>query len=176
MDCLYIGKGEKDIVFMPAGARPPLYYFLSCPAHHNYPTVKISHGEALRDFIGHADHASRRTIYKYIHPGGARSCQLVMGLTVLEPGAVWNTMPPHLHSRRAETYLYFDLADGVVVHLMGRPEETRSLIVRDLEAVLSPSWSIHCGAGTSAYKFVWGMAGENQDFADMDPVGLKDLF
>lgn len=114
--------------------------------------------------------ASRRRISRCIHPGGAASCQLVMGFTELEAGSVWNTMPPHTHSRRSEIYLYFDLGDGVVVHRMGEPSNTRHLIVRDREAVLSPPWSIHSGAGTRSYGFVWGMAGENQDFGDMDAV------
>jgi 4-deoxy-L-threo-5-hexosulose-uronate ketol-isomerase len=175
MDCLYIGRGVEEVIFLSAGGAPA-FYFLSCPAHQGYPTVKITRAEAQREAIGHAANASRRVIHKYIHPGGARSCQLVMGLTTLEPNSVWNTMPPHLHSRRTEAYLYFGLGDGVVVHLMGRPDNTRSLIVRDREAVLSPSWSIHCAAGTQPYSFVWGMAGENQDFGDIDRVCLQDLF
>jgi 4-deoxy-L-threo-5-hexosulose-uronate ketol-isomerase len=175
MDCLYIGRGVEEVIFMRAGGGAPLFYFLSCPAHQTYPTVKVARAESQSEAIGDAANASRRVIHKYIHPGGARSCQLVMGLTVLEPNSVWNTMPPHLHSRRTEAYLYFGLGEGVVVHLMGRPESTRSLIVRDREAVLSPSWSIHCAAGTQPYKFVWGMAGENQDFGDIAPISLKDL-
>jgi 4-deoxy-L-threo-5-hexosulose-uronate ketol-isomerase len=175
LDCLYIGRGAQDVVFMRAAGGAPVFYFSSCPAHHAYPTVKVTGAEAQCETIGHAGSASRRAVHKYIHPGGARSCQLVMGLTVLDPNSVWNTMPPHLHIRRTEAYLYFDLGEGVVVHLMGRPDSTRSLIVRDREAVLSPSWSIHCAAGTQPYKFVWAMAGENQEFGDIDPVCLKDL-
>lgn len=176
MDCLYIGRGVAEVIFQRAGDEPPLFYFLSCPAHHAYPTRKVAHADAQREVIGDPANASRRIIHKYIHPNGAQSCQLVMGMTALEPNSVWNTMPPHLHSRRTEAYLYFGLGEGIVVHLMGPPSDTRSLIVRDREAVLSPSWSIHCAAGTQAYNFVWGMAGENQDFGDMDPVSLKDLF
>ena len=175
LDCLYIGKGEEDIVFLPTGPRPPVFYLLSCPAHQACPTRKIARDEARPEAIGQALSASKRTIHKYIHPGGAQSCQLVMGLTELEPGSVWNTMPPHTHSRRTEIYLYFSLGEAIAVHLMGPPQSTRSLIVRDRQAVLSPDWSIHCAAGTSSYAFIWGMAGENQDFSDMDPVSLKDL-
>ena len=175
LDCLYIGKGEEDIVFLPTGPCPPVFYFLSCPAHQAYPTQKIARDHARHEPIGQALSASKQTIHKYIHPGSAQSCQFVMGLTELEPGSVWNTMPPHTHSRRTEIYLYFNMGEGIAVHLMGPPQSTRSLIVRDREAVLSPDWSIHCAAGTSSYAFIWGMAGENQDFSDMDPVSLKDL-
>jgi 4-deoxy-L-threo-5-hexosulose-uronate ketol-isomerase len=176
MDCLYIGMGEEDIVFAPSGSGPPVFYLLSCGAHHKYPTVKIARADAQLDPAGDERHASMRTIRKCIHPDGAASCQLVMGYTELAPNSVWNTMPPHTHLRRSEIYLYTNLGAEIAVHLMGSPDRTRSLIVRDREAVLSPPWSIHTAAGTGNYSFVWGMAGENQTFADMDPVKLNDLF
>ena len=170
LDCLYVGMEEPDVVLGPG-----TWYFLSCPAHAKYPTARMRAGEAASSQIGDSASASKRCLHRFIHPGGLRSCQLVMGFTELALGSVWNTMPPHTHSRRSEVYLYFDLADGMVVHLMGRPESTRHLIVREREAVLSPSWSMHAGAGTRNYKFIWGMAGENQSFEDMDPAPLSTL-
>lgn len=175
LDCLYVGLGEPEVEFAPLGEQPPLLYLLSCPAHQKYPTTLVPRAAAERADLGDDAHATRRTIRRYIHPAGARSCQLVMGVTELEPNSVWNTMPPHTHGRRAEVYLYFDLGAEVAVHLMGEPERTRSLIVREKQAVLSPAWSIHCAAGTANYKFVWGMAGENQAFSDMDAVDLARL-
>jgi 4-deoxy-L-threo-5-hexosulose-uronate ketol-isomerase len=151
------------------------FFFVSAPAHASHPAAVARRAELRGEPIGDAARANRRRITKCIHPGGVASCQLVMGFTELEPGSVWNTMPPHTHSRRTEIYLYFDLGDQAVVHLMGEPAATRHLIVRDREAVLSPSWSIHCGAGTGPYRFVWAMAGENQEFGDMDPVTLSTL-
>lgn len=174
-DFLYIGAGTREIWFEPSGALRPRFYFLSCPAHTRHPIRQIGHDEVPVEVIGEGGAASRRRLRKYIHPGGAASCQLVMGLTELEEGSVWNTMPPHTHSRRSEIYLYSGLGDGVVVHLMGEPQQTRHLLVSDFQAVLSPAWSIHCGAGTRPYSFVWGMAGENQDFTDMDPLEPKEL-
>ncbi|MEK7752916.1 MAG: 5-deoxy-glucuronate isomerase, partial [Acidobacteriota bacterium] len=137
--------------------------------------AEARHAETQAQSVGDESHASRRTIHKCIHPGGAASCQLVMGFTELAPSSVWNTMPAHTHARRSEIYLYFDLGDALVVHLMGRPEATRHLIVRDRQAALSPPWSIHAGAGTASYRFIWGMAGENQDFGDMDAVAPGHL-
>ena len=174
-DCLYIGSGEKEIVFAPEDRSQPVFYLVSCTAHRSYPTKKITVDEASVEWVGSAANASRRRIYRCIHPGGAESCQLVMGYTRLEPGSVWNTMPPHTHRRRSEIYLYTELGEDIVVHLMGEPERTRSLIVRNREAVLSPPWSIHTASGTRDYAFVWAMAGENQEFADMDPVDLTML-
>src|SRR6185436_9278756 len=176
-DGLYAGRGSKAITFASDSAEAPArYYLLSFPAHAAHPTVRIRQSEAEAVRLGSSETANQRTLYKLIHPGGARSCQLVMGFTVLEPGSVWNTMPPHTHERRMEVYLYFDLpADGRVFHFMGRPEATRHLVVADGQAVISPSWSIHCGAGTGAYSFCWGMGGENQAFDDMDPVALGRL-
>jgi 4-deoxy-L-threo-5-hexosulose-uronate ketol-isomerase len=176
-DGLYVGRGAKAITFASASARMPArYYLLSFPAHAAHPTVRIRQSEAEAVRLGSREASNQRTIYKLIHPGGARSCQLVMGFTVLEPGSVWNTMPPHTHERRMEVYLYFDLPrDARVFHLMGRPEATRHLVVADGQAVISPSWSIHCGVGTGAYSFCWGMGGENQAFDDMDHLTLDRL-
>jgi 4-deoxy-L-threo-5-hexosulose-uronate ketol-isomerase len=174
LDCLYIGIGGHEIVFSP-GAGQPVFYFLSSPARARFPTAKLARGEGHSASIGDAEHASRRRITRCIHPDGIPSCQLVMGYTELESGSVWNTMPAHTHARRAEAYLYFGLGDEIAVHLMGRPGATRSLIVRDREAVISPSWSIHCAAATRNYTFVWAMTGENQSFEDMDPVRFSEL-
>lgn len=176
LDCLYAGMGEQRIVLRRANPdQQPVFYIASCPAHKRYPTALMTLAAAESAPIGDEFHAARRTIRKFIHAGGIPSCQLVMGFTELEPNSVWNTMPPHTHSRRSEIYLYFDLGDGMVVHLLGLPGETRHVIVRDREAVLSPPWSLHSGAGTNNYRFIWVMAGENQDFADIDPVPLPEV-
>jgi 4-deoxy-L-threo-5-hexosulose-uronate ketol-isomerase len=176
-DGLYVGSGSRELLFAGADKTEPAKYYLLCaPAHHSYPTTKISikDSEPLR--LGSDEQSNRRTIYKYIHPDGVRSCQLVMGLTILEPKNVWNTMPTHTHQRRIEAYFYFDFPeDDLVVHFMGPPSETRHLILRSEEAVLSPSWSIHSGVGTRSYTFIWGMAGENQTFSDMDDVPMASL-
>jgi 4-deoxy-L-threo-5-hexosulose-uronate ketol-isomerase len=176
-DGLYVGRGSRAITFASDSARTPArYYLLSFPAHATHPTVHIPQSEAETVRLGGPEASNQRTIYKLIHPGGARSCQLVMGFTVLAPGCVWNTMPPHTHERRMEVYLYFDMPKDVrVFHFMGRPEEIRPLVVADGQAVISPSWSIHCGVGTGAYAFCWGMGGENQAFDDMDPLTLDQL-
>lgn len=176
-DGLYIGKGAKDIVFASADpAQPAKFYLNSCPAHMTYPTVKIKKASIEPARLGSQEQGNKRAIYKYILPTGTKSCQLVMGMTVLEPGSLWNTMPTHTHERRMEVYLYFNLpADGVVFHLLGQPHETRHIVVRNEEAVISPSWSIHSGVGTAAYTFIWGMAGENQAFDDMDHVPMNEL-
>jgi 4-deoxy-L-threo-5-hexosulose-uronate ketol-isomerase len=175
LDCLYIGMGEREVTFRPLGSEPPAFYFLSCPAHRSYPVCKVSVGELKPIVLGDEKRASRRQLYRMIHPAGIASCQLVMGVTELCPGSVWNTMPPHTHSRRSEVYLYFGLGDEAVIHLFGRPESTRHLIVRDRQAVLSPAWSMHAGAGTAPYRFIWGMAGENQEFDDMDAAPVTGL-
>jgi 4-deoxy-L-threo-5-hexosulose-uronate ketol-isomerase len=175
LDCLYVGLGEKDVSFESTGAGQPQFYFISTPAHAKHPTAVVRHADIKTDPIGDVAKANRRRINKLIHPDGVKSCQLVMGFTEFEPGSVWNTMPAHTHSRRTEIYLYFDLGENVVCHLMGEPDKTRHLIVRDREAVLSPAWSIHCGAGTGAYRFVWAMGGDNQAFADMDAVPMAAL-
>ncbi|WP_435163306.1 5-dehydro-4-deoxy-D-glucuronate isomerase [Paenibacillus glycanilyticus] len=176
-DCLYIGLGAAEVVFTSSdSANPAKFYLNSTPAHKNYPTVKASISEASPNHLGALNTNNERTIYRYIHTGGIQSCQLVMGLTMLKPGSNWNTMPCHTHNRRSEVYLYFDMqADGNVFHFMGEPQETRHLVVRNEQAILSPSWSIHSGVGTSAYTFIWGMAGENQIFEDMDAVAPQDL-
>lgn len=176
-DGLYVGRGSEEITFASDGAETPArYYLLSFPAHAAHPTVRIRQSEAETVRLGSSEAANQRTLYKLIHPGGARSCQLVLGFTVLEPGSVWNTMPPHTHERRMEVYLYFDMPEDVrVFHFMGRPEATRHLVVASGQAVISPSWSIHCGAGTGAYSFCWGMGGENQAFDDMDHLTLDQL-
>jgi 4-deoxy-L-threo-5-hexosulose-uronate ketol-isomerase len=176
-DGLYIGMGARKISFSSRSAADPArFYFLSAPAHTHYPTTHIAIGQTEPLRLGSDEQSNRRTIYKYIHPDGVKSCQLVMGLTILESKNVWNTMPTHTHERRVEVYLYFDIPeDGVLFHLMGEPGETRHLVVRNREAVLSPSWSIHSGVGTSNYTFIWGMGGENQVFSDMDGVAMDRL-
>lgn len=175
LDVLYIGAGNPRVSFSSCNGSRPLFYFLSCPAHRRLPVRHIKSRDTAGERIGSTGNASRRTLRKYIHPDGGASCQLVMGLTQLDPGSVWNTLPPHTHSRRSEVYLYTGLGDAAVIHLMGEPGETRHLVVRDNQAVLSPSWSVHSGAGTASYSFVWGMAGENQTFTDIDPVEPHQL-
>ncbi len=177
LDCLYLGKGTVDITFSSDDANDgAVYFLLSCPAHATYPNKVATKTEALPVTLGSATTSNLRTIYKYIHNDGIASCQLVMGLTVLSEGSVWNTMPAHTHTRRMEVYFYFDVkADQCVFHMMGQPQETRHLVVRNHEAIVSPPWSIHSGCGTSDYSFIWGMAGENKDFTDMDGVAIKDL-
>jgi 4-deoxy-L-threo-5-hexosulose-uronate ketol-isomerase len=176
-DALYIGRGSREIHFASQdAAQPARFYLVSYPAHASHPTTCIRGDAAERNELGSQANANRRTLAKYIHPAGVPSCQLVMGMTSLDEGSVWNTMPAHTHDRRSEIYLYLGLApDAVVLHLMGRGQETRHLVVRDGEAVISPSWSIHAGAGTRSYSFVWAMGGENQEFADMDPVPTSEL-
>lgn len=176
-DGLYIGRGAKEITFASDNAADPAkFYFNSTPAHATHPTVKIAISEASPNHLGSITNSNERTIYRYIHTGGVQSCQLVMGMTLLKPGNMWNTMPSHTHNRRSEVYLYFDMPeDGVVFHMMGEPQETRHVVMRNEQAVISPSWSIHSGVGTSNYTFIWGMAGENQIFEDMDAVAMKDL-
>jgi len=176
-ESLYIGMGSKDIVFSSADKTNPAKFYLNCaPAHRDYATAKITLSETEPLHLGSIQKSNERTIYKYIHPDGIQSCQLVMGMTLLEPNNVWNTMSAHTHQRRMEAYLYFNIpGDEVVFHFMGEPEETRHIVVRNEEAVLSPSWSIHSGAGTQNYTFIWGMAGENQTFTDMDDVPMSIL-
>jgi 4-deoxy-L-threo-5-hexosulose-uronate ketol-isomerase len=177
LDCLYIGRGSRDVIFESLDTNAPAaFYLLSYPAHTAWPTTLIRKQEVTPVMLGSVETANRRSICKYIHLEGARSCQLVMGVTHLEKGSVWNTMPAHTHMRRSEVYMYFSLApEARVFHLMGQPHETRHLFVEDREAVISPGWSIHAGAGSQAYSFCWGMGGENQDYADMDPAPLITL-
>ncbi|RYY94773.1 MAG: 5-dehydro-4-deoxy-D-glucuronate isomerase [Chitinophagaceae bacterium] len=177
LDALYIGHGTRDVSFASAdAASPALFYLMSVPAHATHPTRKLSRDAAAPVTLGDASTSNRRTIYKYIHADGLQSCQLVMGLTLLEPGSVWNTMPAHLHTRRMEAYFYFDVAEGQrVFHFMGEPQETRHLVVANHQALLSPPWSIHSGCGTANYGFIWGMAGENADYTEVDPVPITTL-
>ncbi|SNR34904.1 MULTISPECIES: 5-dehydro-4-deoxy-D-glucuronate isomerase [Hymenobacter] len=176
-DCLYVGKDAREVTFASVdAAQPAKYYLLSTPAHAAYPTTRMTQAEATPVTMGALETANQRTIYKYIYLEGIQSCQLVMGLTQLHAGSVWNTMPSHVHDRRMEAYLYFDLAEGQrVLHLMGQPQETRHLWVGEGQAILSPPWSIHSGCGTAGYTFIWGMGGENQEYTDMDPVSITEL-
>ena len=176
LDCLYLGKGVRHVEFKAAGDDQAYLYLLSAPAHAGYPTQYLKKENADWSAMGSLETSNKRTIYRYIHLKGIKSCQLVMGLTLLEPGSVWNTIPAHTHDRRMEVYFYFDVPlDQVVVHYMGEPSETRHIFVENHGAVLSPPWSIHAGSGTSNYGFIWGMAGENQEYGDMDPVKLTEL-
>lgn len=177
LDCLYLGKGVRNVRFSSrSSGNPAVFYLLSAPAHQSYPTRMLSKDEASPAVTGDQKTANRRTIYKYIHAEGIKSAQLVMGLTILEEGSVWNTMPAHTHTRRMEAYFYFDVPqDQRVFHFMGEPQETRHLLVGNHEAVVSPPWSIHSGCGTSNYGFIWGMAGENYTYTDMDPAPIHEL-
>jgi 4-deoxy-L-threo-5-hexosulose-uronate ketol-isomerase len=177
LDCLYLGKGVKEVQFSSTDASSPAqYYILSAPAHQSYASTLMKNSEATSVSMGASQTANERIIYKYIHLDGIQSCQLVMGLTILKEGSVWNTMPAHTHNRRMEVYLYFDVEENQrIFHLMGEPSETRHLVVGNGEAVISAPWSIHSGCGTSNYSFIWGMAGENQSFSDMDFVEIRDL-
>lgn len=174
---MYIGMGSKDISFASAdGSNPAKFYLNSAPAHKTYPTVLIKPEDCVCVELGSLETANHRVIRKYILPGQVESCQLVMGMTALKPGSVWNTMPCHTHDRRMEVYLYFDMPeDALVFHYMGEPSETRHIVMRNEEAVISPSWSIHSGSGTQAYTFIWGMVGENQAFDDMDAAAMADI-
>ena len=176
-DGIYIGRGTKEISFESENpANPAKFYINSCPAHKKLPTVKVGLDQAIARPLGQDASMNKRTIYQLIHPDVLESCQLSMGVTVLEEGSGWNTMPCHTHERRMEVYLYFDMEEDTrVFHFMGQPEETRHVVISNEQAVLSPSWSIHSGAGTNNYTFIWGMCGENQDFDDMDHVPMKDL-
>jgi 4-deoxy-L-threo-5-hexosulose-uronate ketol-isomerase len=174
--CIYVGMGAKKVAFESADEKSPARFFiLSCPAHQAYPTIAARQSEATKVPLGKPAEANVRTIYQFIHEGGIKSCQLVMGFTELAEGSVWNTFPPHTHHRRTEVYFYFDLGERVLAHFMGHPAATRHLFVSSEEAVLSPAWSIHCGCGQGNYRFIWGMAGENQTFTDMDGAKVGDL-
>ncbi len=176
-DGMYVGMGNKELVFASNdSSNPAKFYMTSSPAHTVYPTVKIGIEDANPNLLGDDATMNKRTIYQYVHPAVCQSCQLAMGLTKLEPGNAWNTMPCHTHERRMEVYFYFDMPeDAVVFHLMGEPEETRHIVMKNDQAVISPSWSIHSGVGTSNYTFIWGMCGENQEFTDMDGIKAIDL-
>ena len=177
LDCLYLGKGTKEFSFKSIdNSKPANFYLLSSPAHHAYENKLMKNADAIADHLGDSSTSNERTIYKYIHENGIKSCQLVMGLTILKEGNVWNTMPAHTHTRRMEVYFYFDVKeDQRVFHFMGKPDETRHIVLGNNEAVLSAPWSIHSGCGTSSYSFIWGMAGENQSFADMDFIEIRNL-
>ncbi len=177
LDCLYIGKGIRNVTFSSVSvSEPAVLYILSAPAHTNHPTRLLQKKDAESNSLGALETSNQRTIFRYIHKNGIQSCQLVMGLTILDKGSVWNTIPPHTHDRRMEVYFYFDVPDNqVVFHYMGLPQETRHIIMKNYEAVVSPPWSIHAGGGTSNYGFIWGMAGENLEYSDMDALQLNDL-
>lgn len=177
LDCLYVSRGIGEVLFESADPqRPAKFYLVSAPAHVVHPTVHLTPEKARQQTIGAAETANRRSIFQYIHPEVCQSCQLSLGFTTLETGSLWNTMPCHTHDRRMEAYLYFDLpAESRVFHFMGEPTQTRHLLVASEQAVISPPWSIHSGAGTSSYSFIWAMAGDNKDYTDMDHVALGDL-
>lgn len=177
LDGLYVGRGSGDVSLRSDDPEEPAaFYLVSYPAHAVYPTTHIERKDADETMLGSAEKASLRRLRKYVRPGAVESSQLVMGITEVQEGSVWNTMPAHTHERRTEVYMYFNLSgDDVVFHLMGRPDETRSLVVRNREAVLSPGWSIHAGAGTASYTFCWAMGGENQDFDDMQFASMETL-
>ena len=176
LGCIYVGMGSQEVTFASLDPGCPAKFFLlSCPAHAVFPTTVAARREANPVALGSQATANQRVIRQYIHETGIRSCQLVMGYTELAAGSVWNTFPPHTHHRRSEVYFYFDLDERVLAHFMGDPSATRHLFIQNEQAVLSPSWSIHAGCGQGSYQFIWGMAGENQTFTDMDPVKPADL-
>jgi 4-deoxy-L-threo-5-hexosulose-uronate ketol-isomerase len=176
-DGLYVGKGTREVLFHSKDAnKPAKFYINSAPAHMTYPTVKIDIKKIDPLQMGSPSTLNERKIYQYVHPNVCQSCQLQMGLTMLEPGSVWNTMPCHTHERRMEVYLYFDMEPETrVFHFMGKPDETRHLVMKNEQAAISPSWSIHTGTATSNYTFIWGMCGENITYSDMDQVKMEEL-
>ena len=176
-DGLFVGRGTREVTFASDDATDPArYYLVSYPAHARYPSARVTPADAYTAELGSQEGANRRVLRRYFHPEGVPPAQLVMGVTTLEPGSVWNTMPPHTHARRTEVYLYFDIpADAAVFHVMGEPSQTRHLVVHDGEIVLSPGWSVHAGVGTCAYSFCWAMGGENQAFADMQGVSVGEI-
>lgn len=176
-DCLYITMGAKDVMFASGdGTNPARFYLVSAPAHKSYKTTFLSMADANKRPCGAAETANARVINQFIHPDVLPTCQLSMGLTQLSPGSVWNTMPAHTHERRMEVYTYFNIpGDNVVFHMMGQGQETRHIVMHNFDAVISPSWSIHCGCGTSNYTFIWAMGGENQAFDDMDTIPTTEL-
>ena len=176
-EAIYVGKGTQSLTFGSEDAAHPAKFYLNCaPAQATYPTRTITLAEAAPQTLGDPATSNRRTIYKFIVPEVLPTCQLSMGMTKLEPGSLWNTMPCHTHERRMEVYFYFNVADDAAVfHMLGEPQETRHILVHNEQAVISPSWSIHSGVGTRAYTFIWGMVGENQVFSDMDHLAVRDL-
>jgi 4-deoxy-L-threo-5-hexosulose-uronate ketol-isomerase len=176
LECIYLPMGTKQVAFASTDPKNPAkYYFLSCPAHAAHPAAMMKSADAAPVHLGAQEMSNKRTIYKFIHEGGIKSCQLVMGLTALEPGNVWNSFPSHTHWRRTEIYFYFDLGTNILSHFLGEPQQSRHLFLHNEEVALSPNWSMHFGVGSSNYKFIWGMAGENQVFNDMDQVAPLDL-
>ena len=176
-EAIYVGMGEGALGFASDDpATPALFYILSAPAHRTCPTVHITRDMAKKVHLGSAEESNHRTINQYVHPDVCESCQLLVGLTMFEPGSVWNTMPAHVHDRRMEVYLYFGMQEATrIFHFMGEPSETRHVVLKNHEAVLSPGWSIHSGAGTGRYAFIWAMAGDNMSFTDMDKVPMESL-
>lgn len=176
-EALYVGQGARELAFASLDAAHPAKLYFNCaPAHTAYPHRKVTLAEASPETLGSSETSNRRTIHKFLVPDVLPTCQLLMGMTQLEPGSLWNTMPCHTHDRRMEVYFYFDMkTDGVVFHMMGEPTQTRHLVVRNEQAVINPSWSVHCGVGSQAYTFIWGMVGENQVFKDMDHVPMTVL-
>lgn len=175
-EALYLGRGTKDITFESNDGGQSYFYFNSAPAHATHPAKKVSFTEAETVELGSPATSNHRTIRKLLVNSVLPTCQLQMGLTELKTGSVWNTMPPHTHTRRMETYFYFEVADGqAICHMLGAPNETRHIWLKNHQAVLSPPWSVHCGAGTSNYSFIWGMAGENLDYSDMDAISIQDI-
>ena len=171
-DMVYLSMGSGPVTFSGAGR----FYLISAPAHQAFPSRIVTPDQATRLDLGSTEEANKRVLRQYVHPGVLPTCQIVMGITTLAPGSTWNTMPAHLHDRRSEVYLYFGMSQKQrVFHMMGEPSQTRHLVLANEEAVVSPSWSIHCGAGTAAYSFIWAMAGDNVGFTDMDPVAMEDL-
>ncbi len=177
LDAVYLGRGGQRVTFASADpANPAKYWLLSYPAHTAYPHRQVAHQDVAGDRLGGPATSNERILRRMIHPGTMPTCQVVMGVTSLQPGSVWNSMPPHTHLRRSEVYLYFGVPQGqAVFHFMGQPQETRHLVMHEGDAVLSPPWSIHCGCGTTNYSFIWGMGGENQVFSDMDPAPVGEL-
>lgn len=177
LDTLYVSRGSREVVFAADDhGNPPLFYLVSYPAHAVHPTTHATPADANVLELGARETANERRLSQVIHENGVKSCQLVMGFTELKPGGVWNTMPPHTHDRRTEVYLYFDIPeDHRVLHLVGKPDETRPLWIGNLQVALSPAWSVHSGCGTSNYRFCWAMGGENQRFDDMDPAPVSTL-
>jgi 4-deoxy-L-threo-5-hexosulose-uronate ketol-isomerase len=177
LDCIYAGKGSKVVSFESNdSSNPAVFFLLSAPAHQTYPVQFLPKEQATPTNLGAVETANQRTVYKYIHAEGIKSCQLVMGLTVLNTGSVWNTIPSHTHTRRMEAYFYFDVPDNQrVFHFMGEPSQTRHMLIANHQAIVSPAWSIHSGCGTSNYSFIWGMAGENYNYTDMDVIDIRDM-
>ncbi len=176
-DCLYITMGAREVLFASDdAAKPAKFYMVSAPAHRSFETKLLKIADANKKPLGEAATSNKRTINQFIHPAVLRTCQLSMGMTVLEPGSVWNTMPAHTHERRMEVYMYFEVPeDQAIIHLMGQPQQTRHIVMTNEQAVISPSWSIHAAAGTASYTFIWAMGGENQEFDDMDVIPTNEL-